>query len=112
MIPLGPELAREPPPPHILQQLRHDELADLPRQVVARVDGPERQGDGADGQLERVGRGRSAAEGVERELDEGLLEEGFQGRGDGWGGDEGGEGADGDNPAVGEGDVRAGGYVV
>lgn len=112
MIPLGLELAREAPPPRILQQLRHDDLADLPRQVVARVDGPERQVDGADGQVERAARRRSVPEEAVGELDEGLLEEGFQGRGDGGRGEEGGEGADGDDPAVGEGDVCAGGDVV
>lgn len=112
MIPLGLELAREPTSSCILQQLRHDNLADLPRQVVARVDGPERQVDGADGQVERVARGRSVAEEAECELDEGALEEVFEGHGDGGGGKEGSEGADGDDPAVGESDVRAGGYVV
>lgn len=77
MIPLSLKLAREPPPPRILQQLRHDDLADLPRQVVARVDGPERQGDGADGELERVAGGRSVPEEAVGELDEGSREEGF-----------------------------------
>ena len=57
----------------------------------------------------------SVPEGVLGQLDEGLVEEGFEGGGerlDGEDDDGGGDGAGGDDPAVGESDVRAGGDSV
>ena len=111
MIPRTFKLAREA---HlrIIQQLSHDDLAHLPRQVIIGVHGPERQIDGPDRQSKGVARVRSVLQSAHGQLLEGFYEEGLEDRGHGLHRDDGGDGATGDDPAVGDGYVRAGGDVV
>ena len=111
MIPCAPKLAREA---HlrIIQQLGHDDLAHLPRQVISGVRGPERQIDGPNRQSKGVARVRSVLQSAHRQSLEDFYEEGLQDRGHGLHGDNGGDGAAGDDPAMGDGYVRAGGDFV
>lgn len=111
MIPRASKLAREA---HlrIIQQLGHDDLAHLPRQVISGVHGPERQIDGPDRQSKGVARVRSVLQSAHGQSLEGFYEEGLEDRGHGLHGDDGGDGATGDDPAVGDGYVRASGDAV
>ena len=110
MAPLAQELAREA---HlrILQQLRHYDLANLPRQIIRRTHGVERQSDAAHGDAHRGAAGLGLVQDdAPGELHEGGLVEDLEERGHGLDGhDEGGDAARRDDPAMGHGGVRAGG---